>query len=74
MEKRLALSDVQVANVPNVTSDGFRLQKLPPALHAKLRTWYHATHARDKVRESRQTRVGKGKMKFQIDFKLKKKR
>ena len=39
-EKRLALNDVQNRLVPNVTIDGFKLQKMPQDLYDQVKSWF----------------------------------
>jgi len=46
MEKRKALSDVQIAVTPNVTADGFKLIKTPPHVYDKVIQFYNASHDR----------------------------
>ncbi|KAH8050240.1 hypothetical protein JL720_15432 [Aureococcus anophagefferens] len=44
MEKRKALSDVQIAVTPNVTADGFKLIKTPPHVYDKVIQFYATWH------------------------------
>ena len=46
MEKRKALSDVQIAVTPNVTADGFKLIRTPPHVYDKVIEFYNASHDR----------------------------
>ena len=52
LEKRLALNDVQVRLVPNVTADGFKLIRMPEELYDRVKSWYTQNHDRLKVPES----------------------
>lgn len=52
MEKRLALSNVQVQFTPAITEVGFSKARLPAALFAKIQDWYAENHATLKRVES----------------------
>ena len=46
MEKRKALSDVQISVTPNVTADGFKLIRTPAHVYDKVIAFYNASHDR----------------------------
>jgi hypothetical protein len=52
MQKRLALSDVQVALTPALTTDGFVKRRMPEGLWTELRTFYQSHYENSTVRET----------------------
>jgi len=52
LEKRFALSDVQVHFTPPITKEGFVKARLPPSLFEEVLRFYTSSHAKRKVIEA----------------------